>query len=194
MEVLVNRWKWDPHGLVVPLLIFAVCAAIASRAGATPPVGRTIKLVREAKPLACGTATTSEGAVVAWVARGPDGVKVLKATWIPWNASDAGEVMTLAKGVGDLPPQLIARDDGSVWIIYAAGKQLGPAYLRYCACSIQARILSAAGPVGDAPVTLAVRDGGLRELHADARPDGGLLLWWWHQDQDSFNQESTRAF
>src|ERR1700712_4466479 len=99
MEVLVNRWKWNPHGLVVRFLICAVCTAIASRAGATPPVpvGRTIELVREAEPLVSGIATTSEGSVVAWVARDPDGITALKATWIPWNASVAGEVMTLSK-------------------------------------------------------------------------------------------------
>jgi hypothetical protein len=109
MEVLMNRWKWNPHGLVVRLLICAVCTAIASRAGATPPVGRTIKLVREAAPLSFGTATTSEASVVAWVARDPDGITALKTVWIPWNASVAGEVMTLAKDVSDLPPQLIGR-------------------------------------------------------------------------------------
>lgn len=144
----MNRWEWNPHGLVVRLLICAVCTAIASRAGATSPVGRTIKLVREAEPLSFGTATASEGSVVAWVARDPDGITALKAAWIPWTASVAGEVMTLAKDVGDLPPQLIARDDGSVWIIYADGKPTlpGPPYLGYCiACSIQARIISAAG-------------------------------------------------
>jgi hypothetical protein len=200
MEVLVNRWKWNPYGLVVRLLICAVCTAIASRAGATPPVGRTIELVREAYPLSFGTATTSEGAVVAWVAQDPDGVTALKTAWIPWNASVAGEVITLAKDVGGLPPQLIARDDGSVWILYADRKPAlpGPSYPTSCdACSIQARIISAAGPVGDAPVTLAVPDGILYQFHAGARPDGGLLLWWWHQDNgqgSSLNHESTRAF
>lgn len=181
----MNRWKWNPHGLVVRLLICSVCTAIASGAGATPPVGRTIRLVREAEPLSFGTATTSEGAVVAWVARDPDGITALKAAWTPWNASVAGEVMTLAKDVGDLPPQLIARDDGSVWILYADRNPTlpGPPDLTYCiACSIQARIISAAGPVGEAPVTLAVPDGVLYQFHAGARPDGGLLLWWWHQD------------
>jgi hypothetical protein len=160
-------------------------------------VGRTIELVREAEPLSFGAATTSEGAVVAWVARDPDGITALKATWIPWNASVAGEVMTLAKEVGDLPPQLIARNDGSVWIIYADGKPTPPGWPHgtFCrACSIQARIISAAGPVGDAPVTLAVPHGFLYQFHAGARPDGGLLLWWWNQDNSSLNHESTHAF
>lgn|GEM_PF-6796656 len=199
----MDRWKWNPHGLVVRLLICAVCIAIASRAGATPPVpvGRTIQVVREAEPLSFGTATTSEGAVVAWVARDPDGITALKAAWISWNASVAGEVMTLAKEVGDLSPQLIARNDGSVWIIYADGKPTPPGWPHgaFCrACSIQALIISAAGPVGDAPVTLAVPDGSiLYQFQAGARPDGGLLLWWWRQDNgqvSSLNHESTRAF
>lgn len=190
----MNRWKRDLHGLVVPLLICAVFTATASRA-ATPPVGRTIKLVREARPLSYGTAATSEGAVVAWVARGSDGVTELKAAWMPWNASAAGEVMTLATGIGYLPPELVARADGSVWIIYAAEKRhYNPSYCHYC--SIQARILSAAGPVGDAPVTLAVQDGYLYQFHAGARPDGGLLLRWWHQDVApvNINHLSMRAF
>jgi hypothetical protein len=197
MEVLVNRWKRNPYGLVVRLLIFAVCAAITSRAGAAPPVGRTIKLTREAELLSFGTAATAEGSVVAWVARRPNGITVLKAAWIPWTAAVAGEVMTLAKDVGGLPPQSIVRDDGSVWIIYADGKptRSGPTFPSDCiACSIQARIISAAGPVDDTPVTLAVPDGLLHEFRAGARPDGGLFLWWHNQGSDAINHQSTRAF
>jgi hypothetical protein len=143
-----------------------------------------------------GTATTSDGSVVAWVARRPGGTRVLKAAWIPWNSSVAGEAMTLAEDVADLPPQPIARDDGSVWVIYADGHATAPspAFWRSCIdCSILARTISAAGPVGDTPVTLAAVDGLLDEFQASARLDGGLLLWWHHQGDDAPIQ-SSRAF
>ncbi|MFP5287036.1 MAG: hypothetical protein ACLGI9_14945 [Thermoanaerobaculia bacterium] len=148
-----------------------------------------------------GTATTSDGSVVAWVARHRDGTTALKAAWVPWHGSVAGKVMVVAKGVGDLPPEPVARDDGRVWVVYADGNATPPGspYPRSCSpCSIRARILSAAGPVGGTPVvTLAVPDGIVYEFHASARPDGGLLLWWWHQDQgpvSATNHVSTRAF
>lgn len=189
----MNRWKRDPYGLVVRLLICAVCATIPSRAGAAPPVGRTVKLARETALLSLETATTSDASVVAWVAGRRDRTKVLKASWIPWHGSVAGKVTVIAKGVNDLPPELVARDDGRVWVVYAEDNATasGSPHPK----SIRARILSAEGPVGDTPVTLVVPDGFLHQFHAWARPDGSLLLWWWHQGRhDNINRASTRAF
>ncbi len=179
----MDRRKQDTHGFVVPLLVCVVCASIASRAGATRPVGRTAELARETAPVSFGTATTSDWSVVAWVARRPDGTAGLKAAWVPWGASVAGASMALAEAVADLPPQPLARDDGSAWVIYASGD------------AILGRIVTPGGPMGDPPITLTVPDGFLHEFHASAQPDGGLLLWWYHQGRDdSINHQSARAF
>lgn len=189
-EVLVNRGKRNPYGLVVRLLICAVCATIPSRAGAAPPVGRTVKLARQAALSSLETATTSDASVVAWVAKRRDRTAVLKASWIPWHGSVAGKTMVVAKGVSDLPPELVARDDGRVWIVYAEDNATAPGSPHRK--SIRARLLSAEGPVGDRPVTLEVPDGFLYQFDAWARPDGGLVLWWWHYSD--INHALTRAF